>query len=200
MTVSRRLFVGAGLVMLTPLNAVAGTRRRTSRNANEDEKFAIDTPELWRVPSKYRKRLVRHDTGYAPGTLVVDTENKFLYLQMERRRSLRYGIGVGRAGFSWNGSATIARKAKWPGWTPPAAMRRRQPYLPRHMPGGPNNPLGARALYLYQNGRDTLYRIHGTNEPESIGKAMSSGCIRMVNEDAADLYLRVPVGAKVVVI
>ncbi len=196
MTLSRRFFVGAGVLLLTPARAFSAT----PKHGDEDEKFPINTPELWRIPSKYRKRLVRHDTDYAAGTLVVDTEKKFLFLQLERKRALRYGIGVGRAGFSWNGTATIARKAKWPGWTPPAAMRRRQPYLPRHMPGGPENPLGARALYLYQNGRDTLYRIHGTNEPASIGKAMSSGCIRMINEDAADLYRRVPVGAKVVVI
>lgn len=193
MTISRRVLLGASLFFL-------GSWKAYGHTTNRGERYRINTPGLSSIPRKYRKRKVRYDTGYDAGTVVVDTGKRFLYLQLENGRAYRYGVGVGRAGFSWKGTARIGRKAKWPGWTPPAAMRRRQPYLPRHMPGGVNNPLGARALYLYRGNRDTLYRIHGTNEPQSIGKALSSGCVRMINEDVADLYERVQVGAKVVVL
>ena len=142
-------------------------------------------------------------TGEAPGTIVVDPGQRYLYLVMADGRAMRYGIGVGRQGFSWNGTATIQRKHKWPSWYPPAEMQARDERARRWakgMPGGPTNPLGARALYLYQGGRDTLYRIHGTNEPQSIGRAVSSGCIRMLNADVIDLYERVPKGTRVVVL
>ncbi len=167
------------------------------------EEFPISQLDRFKVPPKYRKRKVRLRSGYAPGTIVVDTRNKFLYLIQSGGEAIRYGIGVGRQGFSWSGTAVIKRKAKWPTWTPPAAMVERDEFAAEWaagMPGGPKNPLGARALYLYQDNRDTLYRIHGTFVPSSIGKSVSSGCIRMINADVADLYKRVPIDTKVVVL
>jgi lipoprotein-anchoring transpeptidase ErfK/SrfK len=133
--------------------------------------------------------------NYAPGTIIVDTKERRLYLVQEGGRALRYGIGVGRDGFRWGGVHRITAKKEWPSWTPPSQMLRRRPDLPRHMVGGPDNPLGARAMYL----GSTLYRIHGSNEPETIGQAVSSGCFRMVNDDVIDLYNRVQVGATVIV-
>jgi lipoprotein-anchoring transpeptidase ErfK/SrfK len=143
--------------------------------------------------------LVDYPTSERPGTVVIDTGSRYLYLVLAGGKAQRYGVGVGRDGFGWAGAVKVGRKAEWPRWTPPAAMRQRQPYLPVSMEGGPDNPLGARALYLYRGGRDTLFRIHGSNEPWTIGHAVSSGCFRMRNEDVIELYRRVPVGAKVVV-
>ena len=134
-------------------------------------------------------------TGYAPGTILIDTAQRRLYLVQGGGQALSYGIGVGRDGFRWSGTHRITAKKEWPAWTPPAQMLRRRPDLPRHMPGGVENPLGARAMYL----GSTLYRIHGSNEPETIGQAVSSGCFRMTNEDVVDLYNRVGVGTVVVV-
>ncbi|MEY9357695.1 lipoprotein-anchoring transpeptidase ErfK/SrfK [Bradyrhizobium yuanmingense] len=144
---------------------------------------------------KFEKQLVDYSGKESPGTIVVDTPNKFLYLVEGNGRALRYGIGVGRPGFTWSGVKSITAKREWPDWTPPAEMLARRPDLPRHMEGGPENPLGARAMYL----GSTLYRIHGSNEPWTIGTNVSSGCIRMRNEDVIDLYGRVNVGTKVVV-
>jgi lipoprotein-anchoring transpeptidase ErfK/SrfK len=137
-------------------------------------------------------------TGEAPGTIVVDTKERQLYFVLPNKKAVRYGVTVGDEAFGWTGTASIARKAEWPNWSPPAEMVKRWPHV-RAMAGGPANPLGARALYLSERGRDTLYRIHGTNEPEKIGQAVSSGCIRMRNIDVVDLYGRVKVGAKVIV-
>ncbi len=162
-----------------------------------DKPYNIPFVELDRLPPHVRRQVVSYRGKERPGTIIVDTSNKHLYLIQSGGKAIRYGIGVGRDGFSWSGKARVGRKAAWPGWTPPAAMRRRQPELPAHMKGGLDNPLGARALYLYQGSRDTLYRIHGTNEPWSIGHAVSSGCIRMLNQDALDLYERVKVGATI---
>lgn len=145
---------------------------------------------------KYEKQLVSYDGTEPPGTLIVDTPNKFLYLVQGNGQALRYGIGVGRPGFTWSGVKKISAKREWPDWTPPAEMIARRPDLPRHMEGGPENPLGARAMYL----GSTLYRIHGSNEPWTIGTNVSSGCIRMRNQDVIDLYERVKVGTKVVVL
>lgn len=139
--------------------------------------------------------VVDYRTREAPGTIIIDTEARYLYLVLGDGQAKRYGVGVGRPGFSWAGTHRVTRKAEWPDWTPPEEMRRRQPGLPTHMEGGPNNPLGARAMYL----GSTLYRIHGSNEPWTIGHAVSSGCIRMRNEDVIDLYERVKVGTKVIV-
>ena len=138
---------------------------------------------------------VNYPTNYAPGTIVVNTAERRLYLIQPDGTAIRYGIGVGRDGFRWSGVHHVSAKKEWPGWTPPSQMRRRRPDLPGHMAGGIENPLGARALYL----GSTLYRIHGSNEPETIGQAVSSGCFRMTNEDVVDLYNRVPVGTTVVV-
>ncbi len=153
---------------------------------------------------KWRPQRVRHGFRYRPGTIVVDTNSRFLYLIESRRTARRYGIGVGRAGLAFKGAGTIARKAKWPRWTPTKNMIRREPAkyarFAGGVPGGPGNPLGSRALYLYRNGRDTLYRIHGTTQPQTIGRAVSNGCIRMINQDVNDLYERVPVGARIVVL
>jgi lipoprotein-anchoring transpeptidase ErfK/SrfK len=143
-----------------------------------------------------RRQVVNYRTSEAPGTIIIDTPNTFLYLVMPGGKAMRYGIGVGREGFTWAGTKTIERKAEWPDWTPPPEMIQRQPYLPRFVAGGDGNPMGARGMYL----SGSVYRIHGTNAPESIGTQVSSGCIRLVNEDVIDLYNRVHVGTKVVVL
>ena len=143
---------------------------------------------------------VANPTRQPAGTIVIDTESRHLYLVERDGQALQYGIGVGREGFLWHGTAKVERKAEWPGWTPPAAMLKRRPDLPLHMEGGIENPLGARALYLFNGKGDTGFRIHGTNEPDTIGQAVSSGCIRMMNADVIDLYTRVPVGTRVVVL
>ncbi|RDV05819.1 L,D-transpeptidase [Undibacter mobilis] len=152
-------------------------------------------PRDYPINPIYERQEVIYRGPEEPGTVVIDTPNKFLYLVQPGGRALRYGIGVGRPGFTWAGTHLVSAKKEWPDWTPPKEMLERQPYLPRHMEGGPNNPLGARALYL----GSTLYRIHGSNEPWTIGQNVSSGCIRMRNADVEDLYERVKVGAKVVV-
>ena len=143
----------------------------------------------------YARQVVKVQSSHPPGTILIDTERRFLYLVQEGGTAVRYGVGVGRPGFEWSGTHSVSRKAEWPDWVPPEQMRIRQPFLPAYMPGGPDNPLGARALYI----GSTLYRIHGTNEATTIGEAVSSGCIRMLNEDVIDLYNRVDVGTKVVV-
>ena len=148
------------------------------------------------APGALVRQVVDYASRQAPGTVIIDTGNTFLYLVLNDRQAMRYGIGVGREGFAWSGEQTVARKAEWPDWRPPAEMVSRQPYLPRFMAGGPGNPLGARAMYL----GETEYRIHGTNKPDTIGKRVSSGCIRLTNEDVVDLYDRVKVGAKVIVL
>lgn len=159
-----------------------------------ETKFNFTTQKV-KVPPKYRKKTIRYPTNERRGTIIIDTKRKYLYYVLGHDQALRYGIGVGREGFEWKGTERISRKAKWPDWRPPPEMLLRQPNLPTFMPGGPKNPLGARALYL----GGTLYRIHGTLERWSIGRAMSSGCIRMLNEDVIDLYDRAGVGTKVVV-
>ena len=148
------------------------------------------------VPARLRRAIVNLDSREAPGTIIIDTGNTVLYYVLGGGRAIRYGVGVGREGFTWSGVQTISRKAEWPDWLPPAQMIARQPYLPRFMAGGPGNPLGARAMYL----GGSEYRIHGTNDPSTIGKFVSSGCIRLTNEDVTDLFGRVDVGTKVVVL
>jgi lipoprotein-anchoring transpeptidase ErfK/SrfK len=146
------------------------------------------------------RKIVTDPTRQAPGTLTVDTKARKLFLSLDDGHAIEYRVGVGRQGFSWKGSAEVGRKAFWPGWTPPPEMLARQPDLPAHTDGSLANPLGARALYLFQDNKDTLFRIHGTNDPKSIGKAVSSGCIRMLNADVIDLYQRVAKGTPVVVL
>jgi lipoprotein-anchoring transpeptidase ErfK/SrfK len=148
------------------------------------------------MPANLRRQLVGYATTEAPGTVIVDTSNTYLYLVLGGGAAIRYGIGAGREGFTWSGVETVSKKSEWPDWTPPAEMIVRQPYLPRFMAGGVGNPLGARAMYL----GETVYRIHGTNDPTTIGKHVSSGCIRLTNGDVADLYERIPVGARIVVL
>ena len=160
-----------------------------SPNQVYDEEYR---PQASPIP----RQLVSFDTRYAPGTIVISTEERRLYYVTSRGEAIQYAVGVGRPGFEWSGTKTVSLKREWPDWRPPAEMIRRRPDLPRYMPGGPENPLGARAMYL----GGTLYRIHGSNEPETIGQAVSSGCIRMTNEDVVDLYNRVKLGTKVVVL
>ena len=148
------------------------------------------------LPARLKRQVVNYATREAPGTIIIDTPNTYLYLVMGHGQAMRYGIGVGRDGFTWSGVQSITKKAEWPDWTPPPEMIARQPYLPRQMAGGPGNPLGARAMYL----GGTVYRIHGTNAPETIGTHVSSGCLRLTNEDVSDLYSRVNVGTKVIVL
>jgi len=156
----------------------------------------VEPPKAAEGPGALARQVVDYASRQAPGTVIIDTRNTFLYFVLSDTQALRYGIGVGREGFTWSGEQTVARKAEWPDWHPPAEMIGRQPYLPRFMAGGPGNPLGARAMYL----GETEYRIHGTNKPDTIGKRVSSGCIRLTNEDVMDLYERVKVGAKVIVL
>lgn len=148
------------------------------------------------LPDRLRRQIVNFDRNEPAGTIVIDTANTYLYYVLGQGRAIRYGVGVGREGFTWSGVQSISRKAEWPDWHPPAEMIARQPYLPRFVAGGPGNPLGARAMYL----GSSEYRIHGTNDPTTIGKFVSSGCIRLTNEDVSDLFSRVSVGAKVVVL
>jgi lipoprotein-anchoring transpeptidase ErfK/SrfK len=148
------------------------------------------------LQARFRRQIVDYPTREAPGTIIIDTPHTYLYYVLGSGRAIRYGIGVGRDGFTWSGTETISRKAEWPDWTPPPEMVQRQPYLPRFMAGGPQNPLGARAMYL----GGTIYRIHGTNAPSTIGGRVSSGCIRLTNDDVTDLYSRVNVGTKVIVL
>jgi len=164
----------------------------TSRAAPPAIEEPTNSAEL---PANLRRQVVAYATSEAPGTIVIDTPHTYLYLVLGNGKAMRYGIGVGREGFTWSGTQTITRKQEWPDWTPPPEMIERQPYLPRFMAGGPGNPMGARALYL----GTTIYRIHGTNQPHTIGSAVSSGCFRLVNADVVDLYDRIPVGTKVIV-
>ena len=173
------------------------------------ERFPVPAVQLSEINSNYLRRTIHYPSNEAPGTIIIDPQNRFLYLVIGGGRAIRYGVGVGRQGFEWSGAATIRDKQEWPDWYPPKEMFQRQPEIMRQMQtlrsgigmaGGPRNPLGARAMYLWQGNKDTLYRIHGTNEPWTIGRSVSSGCIRMLNQDVIDLYERTPLGAKVVVL
>jgi lipoprotein-anchoring transpeptidase ErfK/SrfK len=160
-----------------------------------DQPGFIPNPDDEQLDPKWQKTVVFYRTTEQPGTIIVHTSERYLYVVQPGGRAVRYGIGVGRDGFQWQGLLKITRKMEWPDWTPPEEMIQRQPYLPRWMAGGPGNPLGARALYL----GTTVYRIHGTNQPTTIGTAVSSGCFRLTNPDVSDLYERIPVGTKVIV-
>ena len=161
----------------------------------DDQPGGVPGASEERLPTAFQRQAVYYRTSEPAGTIFVDTADRYLYLIQGNNRAMRYGIGVGRDGFQWQGLLRVSRKAEWPDWTPPPEMINRRPYLPRFMAGGPGNPMGARALYLGA----TIYRIHGTNQPQTIGSAISSGCFRLVNDDVVDLYNRVPVGTKVVV-
>jgi lipoprotein-anchoring transpeptidase ErfK/SrfK len=202
--------IAAGLLALAacntqPINAGIDPKVAAMYAASEESPNRIPAVNLARIDPQYYRQEVATPPSITekPGTVVVDPENRFLYLVEADGMSMRYGVGVGKEGFAWSGDATIHDKQAWPKWFPPKEMIERQPELTKYangMDGGLKNPLGARALYLWQGNKDTLYRLHGTNEPASIGHAMSSGCIRMLNQDVIDLYNRVPVGAKVVVL
>jgi len=209
---SRRAFViGAPLALGACVQPARRDFQVVSFRSIEDPRYdAIDT-EPFPVPAidtssidpELLRQTVDFDDEYQPGTIVVDPGARFLYHVGERGAATRYGVGVGREGFEWSGRARIARKAEWPTWTPPESMIKRRPDLAQYaggMPGGLENPLGARAMYLYQGNRDTLYRLHGTNEPESIGQSLSSGCIRLFNQDIIHLYSRTPLDTPVVVL
>ena len=182
---------GGGFIEMLLTGGASQEPQEAASLATEPPPEAESEPE-----PQFERQEVDYTGREAPGTIVVDTPSKFLFLIEPGGRALRYGIGVGRPGFEWSGVKRISRKSEWPDWTPPPQMLLRRPDLPRHMAGGPDNPLGARALYL----GSSLYRIHGTNEPSTIGHNVSSGCIRMMNEDVIDLYNRVPVGAKVIIL
>lgn len=171
--------------------------------AMPEERFPLPAVDLTKINPVYYRQVVDYYSSEPTGTIIVDTPNRFLYLTMEGGKAMRYGVGIGRDGFTWGGTARIAYKREWPTWTPPSEMIDRQPelepYRNRGMPPGLENPLGARALYIFEGNRDTLYRLHGTNEFWSIGKAVSSGCVRLLNQDIIDLYNRVPNGTRVVV-
>jgi lipoprotein-anchoring transpeptidase ErfK/SrfK len=173
---------------------VSSATERVTMNVG-DEPGRVSTEEVVISNGPFARQLVFFRSSEIPGTIVIQTSERFLYVVMGNNRALRYGIGVGRDGFQWSGLVKISRKAEWPDWTPPPEMIARQPYLPRFMAGGPGNPMGARAMYL----GSTIYRIHGTNQPETIGEAVSSGCFRLANGDVVDLYSRVAIGAKVVI-
>ena len=200
-----RTFAFAGVLFVTPFivttsaNAQALGYASTQPGAFPSDQAMTDpsteATEDGVLPERLRRTTVALNTSEAPGTIIIDTGNTALYYVLGGGRAIRYGVGVGREGFTWAGTQTISRKAEWPDWHPPAEMIKRQPYLPRFMAGGPGNPLGARAMYL----GTTVYRIHGTNRPDTIGTAISSGCSRLVNADVADLYNRVPVGTKVII-
>lgn len=218
-TINRRRFLMAGVSLgslslggcvtdsATTANLIANVTisdsMRAMYGALPDEQFSVPAVKLAQVDPAYFRNIVNDPTGERPGTIVVDTKSRYLYLVRDNGKALRYGVGIGREGFAWSGRATIAAKREWPKWTPPPAMIEREPELEkwRHgMPPGLENPLGARALYIFQGGRDTLYRIHGTNEAWTIGKAVSSGCVRLLNQDVIDLFDRVPVGTEILVI
>ena len=186
-------------VLLTPLATIAANAQTLGYASTQPNGYPADeviASDEGATPERLRRAVVAFGTAEAPGTIIIDTGNTTLYYVLGQGRAIRYGVGVGRDGFTWSGVQTVSRKAEWPDWHPPAEMIARQPYLPRFMAGGPGNPLGARAMYL----GNSVYRIHGTNDPSTIGKFVSSGCIRLTNEDVTDLFSRVDVGAKVVVL
>ncbi len=190
------LFTALGAAALSIAGAAPAMAKLTyNTDTNLWEEQAAPTPHGHGKYSAIPRETVSYDGKFKPGTIIVETEERRLYFVLPGGEAVKYGIGVGRDGFRWAGQHTITRKAEWPGWTPPVEMRKRVPDLPAYMPGGPDNPLGARALYIGA----TLYRLHGTSEPWTIGQAVSSGCIRLTNEDIIDLYDRVKVGSMVVV-
>ena len=191
------ILIGLGLVAMMSANSVQPAHAQLGRSFEhlEDQPGYVPNAAEERLDIALQRQAVYFRTTEPPGTIVVHTSERFLYLVQGDNRAIRYGIGVGRDGFQWSGIHKITRKQEWPDWTPPPEMIQRQPYLPRFMAGGAGNPMGARALYI----GNTVYRVHGTNQPQTIGSAVSSGCFRLVNGDIIDLYGRVPVGTKVVV-
>ncbi|MGE4247803.1 MAG: L,D-transpeptidase [Parvibaculaceae bacterium] len=205
--ITRRSFFGRTFV--TGVGLALGAGAGLAQDAGMDttdgtvDPFPIPQVNLKKIPREFHRQTVEYMGHEWPGTIVVDTKNRFLFKILPGQQAIRYGVGVGREGFSWSGDAEVGAKQMWPTWNPPKEMVARDPNAAKWangQPGGPDNPLGARALYLYQGGRDTLFRIHGTNAPKSIGKAMSSGCIRMLNQDVVELYRMTPIGTRVTVL
>lgn len=190
----RSLAIAGGVVLCALPVAVVAQVNAYAPTMNEPPP-GVDNNKGFELPYEYRRQAVFYRTNEEPGTIIVNTHDRFLYLVQGNNRAIRYGVGVGRDGFQWGGVHRISRKGEWPDWTPPPEMIARQPYLPRFMAGGPGNPMGARAMYIGA----TVYRVHGTNAPETIGHSVSSGCFRLVNSEIEDLYERVPVGTKIVV-
>ncbi len=189
-----RWIASIACAFVVALTGVTGAAQRKELDVEEQPGY-VPTAAEERLSAEYRPQPVFFRTSEPPGTIIIHTEERFLYHVQGNDRAIRYGVGVGRVGFEWQGIHSISRKQEWPDWRPPPEMIKRQPYLPRFMAGGPGNPLGARALYL----GSTIYRIHGTNQPKTIGHAMSSGCFRMINPDVISLYEQVPVGTRVIV-
>lgn len=212
MTLTRRAFIigmpliVAGCTSTQDLKVETNVSKLYSEmyGAVHDERFPVPAPNLKKIDPQFYRQEVAYNSGYTPGTIIIDTKRRFLFLQQENGKALRYGIGVGKAGLEFEGIGVVQYKREWPSWTPTRDMIKREPErygpLAAGMAPGPTNPLGARALYLFKDGKDTLYRIHGSNEDWSIGKAVSSGCIRLLNQDIMDLYRRVQSGAQVVVL
>jgi lipoprotein-anchoring transpeptidase ErfK/SrfK len=212
----RRLFAASMLTLVLAGCSLTGEGIRTTSISGQQlpltthdaeavaEKFPVEAVDTSRVEPQFLQQVVDYRSSYPRGTLIVDPHRRFLYLIQKDNKAIRYGVGVGREGLAFTGTGTVQERKQWPHWTPTAAMIARDPRRyakwAQGMEGGAGNPLGARALYLFKNGKDTRYRIHGTTEPDSIGKAVSSGCIRMMNQDVIDLYARVPIGASVVVL
>jgi lipoprotein-anchoring transpeptidase ErfK/SrfK len=194
-TTTTRLWLAALVLLAAMIPAQAQTPQSKDMMSLGDQPGHIPNPADEELDVVYQRQPVYFRTTEKPGTIIVHTSERFLYLVQGNNRAIRYGVGVGRDGFRWTGIHKITRKSEWPDWTPPDEMIERQPYLPRFMAGGPGNPMGARALYIGA----TVYRVHGTNQPQTIGHAVSSGCFRLVNPDIIDLYDRVPVGTKIVV-
>jgi lipoprotein-anchoring transpeptidase ErfK/SrfK len=186
----------SGSAAAAPLELFPFVMTPPAQSAPPPVAAAPDEGAVTELPARLKRQVVSYSTREAPGTIIIDTSNTYLYFVLGGGQAIRYGIGVGRDGFTWSGVQSITKKAEWPDWTPPPEMIARQPYLPRQMAGGPGNPLGARAMYL----GGTVYRIHGTNAPGTIGTHVSSGCIRLTNADVSDLYSRVNVGTKVIVL
>ena len=191
-----------GLALALVLAGMTSAAAQSSRIINSQETMQVDeqpghepSSDEEQLSKIYQRQMVFFRSTEAPGTIIIHTSERFLYVVQGNNRAIRYGIGVGRDGFQWAGQLKITRKTEWPDWNPPPEMIQRQPYLPRFMAGGPGNPLGARALYL----GNTVYRIHGTNQPQTIGQSISSGCFRLANSEIIDLYERIPVGTKVIV-
>jgi lipoprotein-anchoring transpeptidase ErfK/SrfK len=210
MPITRRIFllsgIGAALSACvqdgTEEGIVAEPSGFSAYGARRDEPYPIPAVNLRKLRPRYRRRIVDYPTAEIPGTIIVDTPNRFLYLVLGEGKAMRYGVGIGRDGFTWGGRGRIQYKRAWPRWTPPDEMIARQPELEKYRYGmepALDNPLGARALYIFQNGQDTLYRLHGTQDAASIGRAVSSGCVRLVNQDIIDLYSRVRPGATIIV-
>jgi lipoprotein-anchoring transpeptidase ErfK/SrfK len=194
------VILGVGLLLGGCIQTTLEPAPTASLKPRDKELLARAPYAQVRIPEPYQRHIVDYHRREAPGTIVIDTDNRYLYLVQSSGKAIRYGVTVGEEAQGWSGVAKVGSMTEWPSWTPTAGEHQRLGPLPEYVPGGPQNPMGARALYLYAGGKDTLYRIHGTNQPEYIGQAISSGCIRLTNEDVIDLYSRVKLGTPVVVL